>query len=115
MELLDDEKAKYYYGDDISIAGAIAYDTKKDNNKITVDSNGFEHSFNDEPAYIRYSGDNISDKFWYKHAYQHRLTGPAYISFNNLGYNQYWLNGKQFSRYDWETEVNRLNLLQELS
>ena len=112
-ELLDGEKGKFYYEN-----GDLGWDEKDIHNKITVDSNYFEHSYNDEPAFTHFNqGKIICYKFWYNHGHQHRLTGPSYIEYGDNGeieHKNYYINGKRLTQEQWETEVNRINLLEEL-
>ena len=90
-------------------------DRKHLKNKITVDKNGFQHSINDEPGYIGYYdyGDNVFVEHWFKHGYRHRLTGPAYIN-HAINSKEYWIEGKQFTQQQYETERNRIQILNQI-
>ena len=109
------EKSQYY-----DSTGLIISEIKDKCNIISVDSNNFEHSINDQPAFIHYfssSFKKISYKWWYKHGRPHRLTGPAYISYRINGdilTEKYYLNGKKLMKNDWNIEVNRIKMLNNL-
>ena len=85
---------------------------------ITLDSNGFLHSYKDQPAkkdfHDRGSGEvNI----YFSHGFLHRLKGPAIIveDFSVSPQCSYFINGKQFNKKnDWELEAHRLLMLEEL-
>ena len=109
----------------------IAYFYNANNNKenigkscnaiIRVDSNNYLHSFNDEPSAIYYYdyeiNSNINSMYWLNHGRKHRLFGPAYIGFhmNNIVREKgYYINNEELTQEEWETEVNRINLLNEI-
>ena len=79
--------------------------------KITVDINGFIHSINDNPSVHFYNGGG-GTKWWFKHGRKHRLTGPARINIE-LGTNEYWIEGEQLTQEQFETYINRMELLNE--
>ena len=111
-ELKDYEESKIY----VLYDGKVGINIKDSNNRIIVDKDGFEHSFNDKPAFIGYDYDG-REEIWRKHGKLHRLTGPAFISYNEYGKiidKEYWINYVEFSQQDWETEVNRLEMLNEI-
>ena len=108
------EKVKYYsnYNNEVNEDAS--------NDERYVDSNGFLHNINDLPAIIGYFDDgNKSAEFWSKHGRDHRLTGPAYISYNLDGkilHKEYWIDGNRIhSKEEFETEVNRLQMLNEIN
>ena len=106
------EKSKVYFH-----GKYLDYNQNFKSTKITVDSNDFEHSINDQPSYIDYEDDTrkkIEGEYWSKHGYPHRLTGPAYIGCDSIDDGEYWIEGKEYSKSDWETEVNRINILNEI-
>ena len=53
-------------------------------------------------------------------SYLHCLDGPAvifkwmYSNVNENGTSQYYINGFKYTKTDWEIEVNRLKMLEEL-
>lgn len=59
---------------------------KTTNSNITVDSEGFLHSYNDEPAIV-----NSEYKEWYEHGRIHRVGNPAHIPNSEVqyGYKRY--------------------------
>ena len=80
----------------------------------TVDSNMLLHSFDDKPGRIEEWGDK-SVSYWYKHGSCHRLTGPAFIWTENKFFSSYYfIHGKQLSKENWENEVNRIQMLNEI-
>ena len=87
-------------------------------NKRYVDSEGFLHNINDEPAYIcHYKSGDVSAKYWLKHGKDHRLTGPAFIAYQPDGVisiKRYRIYGKDLTKEEWETEVNRIKMLEEI-
>ena len=101
-----------------TLNGGIGYDTKSENNKITVDKNNFQHSFNDQPAFIYYfKSGKIESEWWMNHGYEHRLTGPAMIEYwdnDDLIISHYYLYGNLLTKEQWETEVNRIKMLNEI-
>ena len=109
------EPAKYFNN-----KGEIDFNTSCD--KRYVDSNGFLHSINDQPAYVVYHGKIINEvttihsEHWFNHGRYHRLTGPTFIRNNEDGsihYTEYWINNKELTKEQWEIEVNRYELLNE--
>ena len=90
-------------------------------NKITVDSDGLMHNINDKPSYIEYY---IADEFkklhcyhWFNHGIKDRLTGPTFIIYQINGKEtgrEYWIKGKRLTQEQWELEVNRVNMLNEI-
>ena len=111
-ELVDGEYGKIIFG-------GVGGGSKKDKrNNITVDSEGFRHSINDQPAYIHFYSDGTKrSEIWYKHGIDHRLTGPSWISYNDNGeiyMKGYYIEGKEYTREDWEVEVNRIQMLNEI-
>ena len=112
-ELKDGEEAKYHHW--TSINDQIFLGNKR--TKVTIDLNKYFHSYNDEPAYISYYDEDeknyINNEQWYEHGYVHRLTGPATIDYNHYE-KQYCIYGKRMSQEEWEVEVNRLLMLNEI-
>ena len=109
------KKAYYYY----ESSGYMYHWTKSDDNLFTVDENNFFHSYNDEPAEIWYekNGDKIKNsEEWFYNGYRHRLNDPAKIIYINgkIGLKEYYIHGKQLTKEEWEIEVNRLEMLQEI-
>ena len=110
--LKDGEGAKSY-----NRHGSIVYDIKDEYIKITIDSNDFIHTYNDEPGYIRKNGRNKESEQWFNHGYRHRLNGPAFIEyFNDHGLVEefYFINGNLLTQQEFETEVNRISMLNEI-
>ena len=112
-ELNNGEEGKWY-----SSNGSILTEEKSLNNKITVDSNNFQHNINDLPAYIEYYKNGVkSMEIWYNHGYPHHLTGPSHIFYHKnaeiSGY-MYSINGKIVSEYDFKVSLNRIKMLEEL-
>ena len=99
---------KYYLNSDIIKQYKDTFD------KITVDSNSFRHSFNDEPAVIVNNNyDENQILLYFNHGRKHRLTGPATI-FKDLNIISYYIEGVKLSKEEWETEVNRIQMLNEI-
>ncbi len=44
------------------------------------------------------------DKIWYRYDKRHRDDGPAVEYIN--GYESWWLDGKEYSKSEWENENN---------
>ena len=84
---------------------------------IYVDLDGFQHNINDEPSVIFSDLGNGSFNLWFKHGYVHRLTGPSYIKYDIYDkpiLKEYHIEGKELTQEQWEIEVNRINILNEI-
>ena len=106
-ELKNGEVGKRYLGCD-----TVFTIMKAKGNKITVDKYNFVHSTNDEPAIIK----DIY-KCWLEHGRRHRLNGPGFITYYEDGTiegKMYYINGKKLLQEEWEIEVNRINMLNEI-
>ena len=103
-ELEDGEEAKYY-GYYYTIITTIIT-IKEKNNIICVDREGVIHSFNDKPAYINYQQNNKKDfEVWFNHGKEHRLTGPARITYDgegNIRKKYYFIDGKYLTQQEFE-------------
>ena len=71
---------------------------------VFKDENGDYHR-EDGPAYI---GANGICQIWYIHGQKHREDGPAVIW--KLSDEQYFLEGVEYTKDDWEKEVMKLKL-----
>ena len=117
-----EEVKTYKYYD--SVVVKILYGRISSNQKVTVDSDGFLHSFDDNPASV-YSQEKkyvkinniLKIEYWYKHGYRHRLTGPGYMLYTGKGLidtKLYYIHGKELCKEQWEVEANRLLMLNEI-
>lgn len=61
---------------------------------------GVLHREEDKPAIIRDSG----TKEWYCHGERHRVNGPAIRHHWDAEKDEYWLDGKQYSKQEWLKE-----------
>ena len=85
-------------------------------------SNGQLQSFNDKPALIFYNHDEDYGYFlylkeWCKEDVIHRLTGPAKIFYKwngEIEEEEYYLNDIYYNKQDWEVQINRLEMLNEI-
>ena len=85
--------------------------------KIKVDENNFIHSEpNEVSSIVKIVGGYI--KQFYKHGKLHNLYGPAAIHHEKRKYiindEFYWIEGKSYSKSDWEIERNRVIMLNEI-
>ena len=87
---------------------------------ITLDSNGFLHSYSDEPSRIElYGAGNDKVNYYHYHGYLHRLVGPAVIYVTQYGNKKmdkfYFIYGKHYKNKQlWEIEAHRLLMLEEI-
>ena len=87
---------------------------------ITLDSDGFLHSFNDEPSRIElYGCGNDQVNYYHYHGHLHNLNGPAVIYKTQHGNkkmdNFYFIYGRHYNnKEEWEMEANRLLMLEEI-
>ena len=99
IELKNGEYGKHYGTD-----GQVKELYKDFDCKITVDSDRFIHSYNNEPGFIRfynYVTNTKSIEIWYKHGKYDNLSGCAI--------NRYFKDGERM-----EIETNRINMLNDL-
>ena len=83
---------------------------------IWVDEDGFLHNENNKPAKIHYSEIGHKETYleYMEHGKLHNLFGPAVIWVNGLMGVSYFINGVVLSKYNWEIEVNRIKMLEEI-
>lgn len=88
-------------------SGNIIPKTKrvKELKTVYVDKNNFIHRL-DGPAVLVYepSTKRITYTGWFKHGKMHRLDGPAREG--DITGTQYWINGKQYTKEEFEKYVN---------
>ena len=112
-ELEDGEEGKW-----IDSIGQINTQRKLINKKLTVDSEGFLHSINDEPAYYHEQTDKYKKHVWWmNHGYRHRLTGPSYVSYDENGeiyIEVYYIEGKLSTKDEIQIYINRMKMLNEI-
>ena len=100
---------KYYtpYGD-------LGETTESLEQKITIDSNGFLDSYNDDPA-IDYFNGRMMKLLYYQHGYLHRETGPSIIvDHMYVPKESFYLNGVNLSKEEYEIRMNRKTMLEEI-
>ena len=112
-EIKDGEEFKFIWN------GNLRIETKRDTETITVDSDNFEHSFDDKPSTIITDvlNGSIRYKYWFNHGKKHRFTGPAFISYyddGTISNKEYWIEGEEISQEEFELLNNRCELLNEL-
>ena len=84
---------------------------------IWVDENGFVHNEANIPAKIYYTtiGHKQSYLEYVNHGKYHNLNGLAVVWLDNrLISNSYFINGVALTKYNWEIEVNRIKMLEEI-
>ena len=115
-ELVSRQTGRYYYNDT-----ETTHESKNKRNELFVDSNGFLHSFNDQPGSITYYSlpNKKKDKLlkFYNHGRKHSLTGPAIIQYgknNEIIREEYWIDGNLLSKYMWDLRINRGEMLNDL-
>ena len=76
---------------------------------FTLNSDGFLHSFNNQPALFTPDRRYL---YWFKNGYLHNENN---IGFYNRAINksEYYIENKQLTKRDWEIAVNRINMLKE--
>lgn len=80
--------------------------------KFYVDKNGYLASpKNGKPTLVRRISDAEYAQFWYRNGKLHRVNGPAVLSKRNT---QYWLNGKEYTKKEFDEYVKGLNSKEDL-
>ncbi len=92
--------------------GNIIYRNKeryyhRENGPSIICSNGSKY-WHKNGQYHRLNGPAIEcsggSKYWFQNNKKHRLDGPAVIWSN--GHKEYWIEGKSYSKEDYETKKN---------
>ena len=85
---------------------------------VTIDSDGFLHSFDNKPARKLFK--DIIDIYWndyFKNGKYHNLNGTADNIYSNndilLSFS-YWIEGVHLTKEQWQIESNRINMLNEI-
>ena len=106
-----------YYENDLILPIII----KREEYFVTTNSKGFLHSFNDNPARITYHGDPKLGKIewldYFKDGKYHSLIKAAYQIYGSNGKlysEEFYIEGKLLSKDEWNKEVNRIKMLNEI-
>ena len=98
--------------------GTIEEEICSINDDIWIDVNNFLHNEDNNPAKIIYhSNKNVDYKTYRKNGKHHNLYGPSTVTYYpdgticNVWYD---IEGKEFKKEDWEIEVNRIFMLDEI-
>ena len=109
------EKNKNKYGR-IKKDGTIDFYSVIDGGSYTLDENGLLHSYDDNACYMSTGVGKISYMEWCRHGITHRIEGPSVIWYNydEVFEEGYYINGILLSKGEWEIEVNRIKMIEEI-
>ena len=107
----------YYELNEVNVRG---YWDVTDGTDVWVDENNYQHNEPGLPSYLWYRDEEKKELIfeeYRKHGKLHNLNGYATLQYTNKGQimvSSYWIDGKCYEKDEFDIEVNRIKILDEI-